>query len=422
MSRIIFVLFFIFPVISFSQGTVEVISFYSNSLGENRSLFVYLPEGYDPEGSIDYPVVYFLHGGGFGSYPYIHGILDSLIGNDVISPIIFVQPDGEGGPYYGGFYTNSELNGNFEDYGAYDIVEYIDTNYRTIPSPESRSIMGHSWGAYSCMKLALKHPDIFGAVAAHSGTHDLNIGVAVWRPHVLAENGGSPPYNFNPNAGVFSISMFGWAGAFSPNLNKPPFLVDFPLDINGDIIDSVKVRWQQHNPTVLASQLSPSTNLTIFFDCGIYDEYECYPMNTAFADSLALLEIPYTFQSYSGSHFSRLPERFTISLTFFDSVMIPTSVEPSMLNSKPEDFFLYPNYPNPFNPTTKIKYQIPKVSFVTLKIYDVLGNELVTIVNEEKSAGNYEIELDGSGFTSGIYIYQLRANNYLEAKKMVLIK
>jgi len=421
MNHFIFILIFIFPVISFSQGTAELISFYSNSLGENRSLFVYLPEGYDPEDSIDYPVVYFLHGGDFGSYPYIHGILDNLIGSGVISPIIFIQPDGIRGGY-AGFYTNSELNGNFEDYGAYDIVEFIDANYRTIPAPESRSIMGHSWGAYSCMKLALKHPDIFGAVAAHSGTPDLNVGVTVWRPHVLAENGSTPPYTYNPNAGVFSISMFLWARAFSPNLANPPFYVDFPLDSNGDIIDSVMARWQQHNPTVLASQLSPNSTLTIFFDCGTYDEFECYLMNTAFADSLDQLGIPYTFQSYSGGHFNQLPTRFTISLTFLDSVMIPTSVESSVINVKPQDFVLYQNYPNPFNPTTKVSYEIPERDFVSLKVFDVLGNEIATLVDEEKPAGEYEVTVVGNDWTNGIYFYRLKAGSYTKTKKMILLK
>ncbi|MGB5846848.1 MAG: alpha/beta hydrolase-fold protein [Ignavibacteriaceae bacterium] len=427
MYKVIFILFFIYPVNSYTQGIVEFTSFYSNSLEENRSVYVYLPEGYDPGGSTDYPVVYFLHGGGFGSYQYIHGILDNLIGSGVISPVIFVQPDGTGGPYYGGFYTNSELNGNFEDYGAYDVVEFIDANYRTIPSPESRSIMGHSWGAYSSMKLALKHPDIFGVVAAHSGTPDLNVGVEVWRPHVLAENGGSPPYNFNPNAGVFSISIFGWAGAFSPNMTNPPFYVDFPLNSSGDIIDSVMVKWQQHNPTVLASQLSPNANLTIYFDCGTYDEFECYPMNTAFADSLDQLEIPYTFQSYSGSHFNQLPDRFAISLTFLVSVMIPTTVESSLLNSRPGSFILYQNYPNPFNPTTTISYQLPGTANVKIILYNVLGQKIKTLVNEELNAGYHEVIWKstneyGSKVTSGTYIYRMQTGDFVDTKKLILLR
>ena len=85
-------------------------------------------------------------------------------------------------------------------------------------------------------------------------------------------------------------------------------------------------------------------------------------------------------------------------------------------------FELYQNYPNPFNPATTIKYQIPELSFVTLKVYDVLGNEIATLVNEEKSTGNYEVEFDGTGLSSGNYFYQLKADNFVETKRMVLLK
>jgi photosystem II stability/assembly factor-like uncharacterized protein len=83
---------------------------------------------------------------------------------------------------------------------------------------------------------------------------------------------------------------------------------------------------------------------------------------------------------------------------------------------------LHQNYPNPFNPNTTIKYQIPEISFVTIKVYDVLGKEVATLVNEEKPAGNYDIEFDGEGITSGIYFYQLQAGSFVETKKMIMIK
>ena len=89
----------------------------------------------------------------------------------------------------------------------------------------------------------------------------------------------------------------------------------------------------------------------------------------------------------------------------------------------PNDFRLMQNYPNPFNPATKILYKIPEKSFVTLKIYDVLGNEITTLVNEEKPNGSYEIEFSTIvGYASSIYFYQLKAGNYLETKKMVLLR
>ncbi|MGB5849035.1 MAG: T9SS type A sorting domain-containing protein, partial [Ignavibacteriaceae bacterium] len=86
------------------------------------------------------------------------------------------------------------------------------------------------------------------------------------------------------------------------------------------------------------------------------------------------------------------------------------------------NFKLSQNYPNPFNPTTSIIYQIPKVSFVTIKVYDILGNGIATLVNEEKPAGSYEVEFDGTVLPSGIYFYQLRAGNFIETKKMVILK
>ncbi|MCH7964785.1 MAG: T9SS type A sorting domain-containing protein [Bacteroidetes bacterium] len=92
------------------------------------------------------------------------------------------------------------------------------------------------------------------------------------------------------------------------------------------------------------------------------------------------------------------------------------------------DFSLSQNYPNPFNPITTITYQIPKTSFVTIKVYDVLGNEIATLVNEEQPAGSYEVEFQSAigpataGLASGMYFYQLKVGNYVETKKMLLLK
>lgn len=80
------------------------------------------------------------------------------------------------------------------------------------------------------------------------------------------------------------------------------------------------------------------------------------------------------------------------------------------------------NYPNPFNPTTTIKYQLPEAGMVTLKVYDILGREVADLVNENKSAGYYEVNFDASKLTSGVYIYAIQAGKYTESKKMILAK
>ena len=102
------------------------------------------------------------------------------------------------------------------------------------------------------------------------------------------------------------------------------------------------------------------------------------------------------------------------------STVIHTGIKNDEINR--QSYKLYQNYPNPFNPITKILYQIPERGFVTLKVYDVLGNEIITLFNEEKPAGNYEFNFDGTQLTSGIYFYQLVAKNFLETKKMILLK
>jgi hypothetical protein len=88
----------------------------------------------------------------------------------------------------------------------------------------------------------------------------------------------------------------------------------------------------------------------------------------------------------------------------------------------PSNYTLSQNYPNPFNPTTSLQYAIGSRQFVSLKVYDVLGNEIATLINEEKPAGEYEIEFDGSEFPSGIYFYQLKAGDFIKIQKMVLMK
>jgi hypothetical protein len=97
-----------------------------------------------------------------------------------------------------------------------------------------------------------------------------------------------------------------------------------------------------------------------------------------------------------------------------------TSVNKNYEISK--SFYLYQNYPNPFNPATIINYDIPKAGYVTLKIYDILGREVAALVNQNLNAGLHTINWDASRFASGIYIYQLRAGNFISTKKMLYLK
>ena len=96
-----------------------------------------------------------------------------------------------------------------------------------------------------------------------------------------------------------------------------------------------------------------------------------------------------------------------------------TNIEP---NSQPTVYELYQNYPNPFNPTTKIKFDIPKSGFVSLKVYDITGREVSTLVNSELAAGRYEFEYNGGQFASGIYFFRINAGDFVKVQKMMLVK
>jgi len=91
-------------------------------------------------------------------------------------------------------------------------------------------------------------------------------------------------------------------------------------------------------------------------------------------------------------------------------------------NTLSDSYWLGNNFPNPFNPTTKISYALPKSGLVTLRVYDILGKEVATLVNEVKNAGNYSIDFNASNFTNGVYFYKLETNGFADVKRMVLLK
>jgi hypothetical protein len=105
------------------------------------------------------------------------------------------------------------------------------------------------------------------------------------------------------------------------------------------------------------------------------------------------------------------------------ALTVITEVEDNeLLFSQPTYYKLYQNYPNPFNPLTKIRFSIPSSGNITLKIFDILGREVKTLLSESKPTGTYEVSFDGGELASGIYFYQLRSGDFIQTKKMMLLK
>ncbi|MEW5798168.1 MAG: T9SS type A sorting domain-containing protein [Bacteroidota bacterium] len=165
-----------------------------------------------------------------------------------------------------------------------------------------------------------------------------------------------------------------------------------------------------------------------------YDTYKkiasCHPLDRSFVDSMVVPGVSYYYYIVSVGDsmdntgigltpLGRLQSNQYYTQTY-DPVGIPTSVNNK--SEVPAEYVLSQNFPNPFNPSTTIAFQIPRRGFVTLKVYDVLGKEITTLVQEERSAGRYTVRFDASSLASGLYFYRLRSDNNVSIKKMILMK
>lgn len=308
-----------------------------------RKMQIYTPPGYDKHGSVEYPVVYLLHGlpfsekfltdirtwdewidpdGIFREYPDFpeEGFrewVDGLITSGAMEPMIIVMPnaDSEAG-YRFSFYTNSILNGNFEDYIVNDLVNYMDTHYKTIPDASGRAVIGYSQGGYAAFKFGMKHPDVFGAVASHSGLLLVDA-MFEYGPVLIEEN----PEGFNgPDPEKFLTSAaYAMSAAWSPNPYNPPFYVDFPFEWPSPLVlPDVAERWYTEDVFHLIDTHVSELNALqgIYFDIGNYDELG---MNVAYpyvVQKLNYYGINYHYETYDGGHLNKSFERLAESLAF----------------------------------------------------------------------------------------------------------
>ena len=140
-----------------------------------------------------------------------------------------------------------------------------------------------------------------------------------------------------------------------------------------------------------------------------------------------ITNVTYSFLAKNGANVSvsatdeNPPTSGVINIDWYDW-NTPFSTDVEQISGLPQDFNLSQNYPNPFNPSTNIEYSIPEASFVQLKVYDILGNEVADLVNEEQSAGTYRADFTADNLASGFYVAQLRAGDFSKTIKMTLLK
>jgi len=276
-------------------------------------------------------------------------------------------------------------------------------------------------GGGGSAKLAIKHPDIYRGFASQAGVMNFDTVISIWHPLILQENGGTPPYNYSWGAGTYTNFFFTGAGAWSPNLNDTITFVDFPLDTSGDVIDSIFMKWKQHDNSCLIKQISPVHNLGIFFSCGTNDDHQLYPSNELFRDTLDMLGLEYVFLTTDGDH-ALSAEMIQAGMLFLDSLMYFGVGTDENVAKNSQSKILFSVMPNPVKDNLKIYYEISTAADIYIKVHDITGKELLSATELNKPAGKHQHYFNLKNYQPGIYFCQVQIGNERITKKIVKTK
>jgi S-formylglutathione hydrolase FrmB len=302
------------------RGTLERVKVFGKSLegnlmGESASpdASIYLPPSYAKDRSRRYPVVYLLHGYTGTDLSYfgdgarqLHRIAERVYQTGGAREMILVMPNAMNA-YGGSMYSNSVTAGNWEGYIAEDLVAYIDRNYRTLASRDSRGLAGHSMGGYGTIRIGMKRPDVFAAIYALSSC-------------CLNEGTVRPPRGGGPSAAESIRSVeeakgnrgaqgtLARAAAWAPNPANPPLYLDLPTK-NGEVQPAVAVKWAANSPVAMLDQYVPNLKKlkAIALDIGLQDNL--ITSNQVLVEALKRFSVPHTFETYEGDHGNRIPQR-----------------------------------------------------------------------------------------------------------------
>ena len=299
-----------------------------NIIGDSsdRDLLVYLPPSYETSTDTRYPVVYLLHGNDprgcemwDSRWVSIKSIMDKLIANGSVQDMIVAMPHAYS-KYGSGQYANSSVTGHWEDFITREVIDHVDRNYRTLTSPDSRGLCGFSMGGRGALYLAMKYPNLYGAVY---GLSSGQMGFEHFTPSFHRMSAWQKVLAHHNTKGI--PRLIGFAAAFSPNPKKSPFFVDLPYEIVDGRLqrdDEVWKRWLAHDPLFLLK--THASNLKrlrgIKFDCGKSDQL--LAANHAFSAALNEHQVNHSFEEFEGNHTDKLPSRIeSKALPFFSQVL-----------------------------------------------------------------------------------------------------
>ncbi len=315
------------------KGTVETIKVHGKSLEGNlegdsadRDVFVYLPPSYATEKNRRYPVVYFLHGYGVKAETYwkmmtVPATADKEMTDGTVHEMILVNPDAYT-IYNGSMYSSSPTTGDWEAYITHDLVDYIDSHYRTIANRDSRGLAGHSMGGYGTLRIGMKYPEVYSSMYAMSSCCLMNnpsVRPPAPRPAAASESQdkgdkAAPPRR---GPGVFGNVLSAEAAAWSPNPQNPPKFFDLPTE-NDAVRPEIAAKWIANSPLAMVDQYISNLKEyhAIMMDVGLQDGLA--NSNKEMDASLTQVGIPHKFETYEGNHTNHVKDRFEGSvLPFF---------------------------------------------------------------------------------------------------------
>lgn len=300
-----------------------------------RTLPIYLPPSYDDQPERRYAVVWMLTGlFGRGQMllndnyvwtPTIQQQLDTLIASGM-PEVIMALPDCIT-RYGGSQYVNSSATGRYEDHLIDELVPFVDAQFRTKPGPEHRAVMGKSSGGYGAIIHGMKHPDVFGAVACHSGDMYFELCYKPDFPKFLnriAANNHDPQafleeFLAKPKksaADMGALNTLAMAACYSPNPQATGLPIDFPFDLyTGELQPDVWARWLAFDPVELAPHYAENLKQLklLFIDCGSRDEYNLHYGARILVERLKALGIAYEHEEFDDDHRS-ISYRYNVSL------------------------------------------------------------------------------------------------------------
>jgi len=286
----------------------------SNLEGDSvdRDVFVFLPPSYAKEKSRRYPVVYALHGYSIGAEQWTHEIhvpqtIEGAFAQGA-KEMIVVLPDSKT-PHDGSMYSSSVTTGDFEQFIAHDVVAYIDTHYRTIPDRLSRGLVGHSMGGYGATRIGMKHSDVFGSLYIMSPCclSPRPAGPANPELEKALESVKTP--EDSGKLSFFPRAMLASAAAWSPDPKNPPLYLDLPMKDGQPQLD-VLAKWAANAPLAFIDQYIGNIRQYRAISIDVGDQDGLRADTSRLHDALDNYGIANAFEVYSGTHTSRVADRF----------------------------------------------------------------------------------------------------------------